>query len=81
MPPLRTLDLSEALARCGSGDGGERFYDSMVNCVAYQGILLQILADHGILMLSNAIHGVPRGLASLSSSEMISTERLRVTQC
>lgn len=81
MPPLRAFDLSEALAKCHPNEGGDSFCTFLVNCVAYRGTPIRILADHGILRLNTAKHGVPQRLASLSGSVIISTTRLRVTPC
>ena len=81
MPSLRTFDLSEALSQCRADEGGDRFCSFLVNCVAHRGIPFRILADHGILGLNIAKHGVPQRLASLSGSVIISTTRLRVTPC
>ncbi len=81
MPPLRALDLNAALARRRPDHGGDSFCAFLVNCVAYRGIPFPILADHGILRLDIAKHGVPQRLASLAGSVMISTTRLRVTPC
>lgn len=81
MPPLRALDMNEALARRRPDEGGDGFCAFLVNCVAYRGTPIRILADHGILGLNIAKHGVPQRLASLSGSVIISTTRLRVTPC
>ncbi len=73
--------MSEALSQCRADEGGDRFCAFLVNCVAYRGTPIRILADHGILRLNTAKHGVPQRLASLSGSVIISTTRLRVTPC